>query len=234
MTRRGRFLSFEGLDGCGKTTQLNLLTGFLEQRGIEVVTAREPGGTAVGERIRALLLDSRTQGLSPIAELGLMFSSRAQLIAEFIEPSLAAGKWVICDRYSDSSVAYQGGGRGLGIDKVLAVHQALCGSLWPELTVLMDAGIAPSVERARRRNEESTQIEGHSDENRFEQENREFFERVHEAYMAIARREPERVLVIDARHSIREVHAAIRTAVTRRFPELLQPAGGSEAAVHGI
>jgi len=214
--RRGKFISFEGLDGCGKTTQLNLLAGYLKKKGVEATLTREPGGTQNGERIRALLLDSRTENLAPMAELGLMFSSRAQLIAEVIEPALEAGRWVLSDRYSDSSAAYQGGGRKLGLEKVLNLHSALCGDLWPELTILMDNGVEASVERARRRNEVQS-AGAESDENRFEQESRGFFERVHSGYMAMAERDPKRICIIDARRSIPEVHASIRAEIKRRF-----------------
>ncbi|HEX8813343.1 MAG TPA: dTMP kinase, partial [Terracidiphilus sp.] len=128
---RGKFITFEGLDGCGKTTQLEKLAGVLRRQGIVVVTTREPGGTAIGERIRAVLLDSRTAGLDAHTEMALMFASRTQQIAELILPALEAGQWVLCDRFTDSTEAYQGGGRQLGSEAVLAVHEALCRGLWP-------------------------------------------------------------------------------------------------------
>jgi len=150
--QRGKFISFEGLDGCGKSTQLEKLAAALRRQGVEVVTTREPGGTAIGERIRAVLLDSRTAGLEPHAEMALMFASRAQLIAEVILPALEAGTWVLCDRFTDSTEAYQGGGRQLGSDAVLRLHELLCGRMWPDLTILMDSEVSSSVKRARRRN----------------------------------------------------------------------------------
>ncbi len=214
MVQRGKFITFEGLDGCGKSTQLNRLAGVLRAEGLDVVVTREPGGTSMGDRIRALLLDSRTLELSPRAELALMFASRAQNVDEFILPALEAGKFVLCDRFTDSSEAYQGAGRGLGSEAVLAMDRVLCRGLQPDLTVLMDSEVSHSVERARRRNLKQT---GTSDENRFEQESRTFFERVHEAFLATARREPQRVFVVDARRVPDVVHEDIVQEVRRRF-----------------
>jgi dTMP kinase len=215
---RGKFITFEGLDGCGKTTQLERLAAVLRAQGIDVVTTREPGGTAIGERIRGVLLDSRTQGMAPLAELSLMFASRAQHIAEVIQPALAQGQWVLCDRFTDSSEAYQGGGRGLGSESVLAMHRLICGNLQPDLTVLMDSDVAASVARARRRNLAARDgAAAVPDENRFEQENRMFFTRVHDAFLKIAQREPGRVLVVDARRAPDVVHADILRQVGERL-----------------
>jgi dTMP kinase len=217
--KRGRFITFEGLDGCGKSTQMQRLAGFLRPEGIEVVTTREPGGTAIGERIRAIVLDSATSGLAPRAELALLFASRAQQIHEVILPALSAGKWVLSDRFTDSSEAYQGGGRGLGSEPVLTMHRVACGNLQPDLTVLMDSDVAASVARARRRNRAkvATAQGGEADENRFEQENKAFFTRVRNAYLAIAKREPQRVLMVDARRQPDVVHREIAEAVRQRF-----------------
>jgi dTMP kinase len=212
---RGKFITFEGLDGCGKSTQMNRLADVLRHDGFDVVTAREPGTTATGEQIRTILLNSRTQGLAPMAELALMFAARAQLIREVIEPGLAGGKFVLVDRYTDSSEAYQGGGRGLGSEAVLAVHRVICGGLNPDVTVLMDSDAAASVARARRRNLKVA--EGGADENRFEMENRAFFERVHQAYLAIAQREPQRVYMVDARREPDVVHGHIVREVRKRL-----------------
>ncbi|MGA2990469.1 MAG: dTMP kinase [Candidatus Korobacteraceae bacterium] len=218
MAPRGKFITFEGLDGCGKTTQLERLAAVLRAQGIDVVTTREPGGTAIGERIRGVLLDSRTQGMAPLAELSLMFASRAQHIAEVIQPALAQGQWVLCDRFTDSSEAYQGGGRGLGSESVLAMHRLICGNLQPDLTVLMDSDVAASVARARRRNLAARDgAAAVPDENRFEQENRMFFTRVHDAFLKIAQREPGRVLVVDARRAPDVVHADILRQVGERL-----------------
>src|SRR5437899_2545639 len=209
--RQGRFISFEGLDGCGKSTQIEKLANVLRAQGTSVVVTREPGGTSAGEKIRQLLLDTSTSGLSSLAELALMFASRAQHIKEVIQPALAEGRVVLCDRFTDSTEAYQGAGRKLGSKAVLELHRILCGDLQPELTILMDSDIAASVERARRRNRtratDNGRVEG--DENRFERENRAFFGRVRHAYLAIAAREPQRVVVVDARRTAAETHAQI-------------------------
>src|SRR5438309_8318111 len=147
------------------------LAAHLRERGIDLITTREPGGTALGEKLRTVLLSSRTAGLSPLAELGLMFSDRAQHIDEQILPALERGQWVLCDRFTDSSEAYQGGGRELGSEIVLQLHKILCRNLQPDLTVLMLSDLAHSIARARRRNTEQSK-RSESDENRFEKENR--------------------------------------------------------------
>jgi len=218
-SHRGRFITFEGLDGCGKSTQLEKLAGVFQAQGLSVVVTREPGGTASGEKIRRLLLDTATEGLSPMAELALMFASRAQHIAEVIQPALAAGRIVLCDRFTDSTEAYQGGGRKLGGHPVLSLHHILCGNLQPDLTILMDSEVAASVERARRRNKShaARNERRKSDENRFEQESRAFVGRVRGAYMAIAAREPLRVVVVDARGPAQETHARIVEIVRRKL-----------------
>ena len=217
--KRGRFITFEGLDGCGKSTQSHRLAEVLRAESIEVMETREPGGTPIGERIRGIVLDSATAGLVPTAELALLFASRAQQVQENILPALDAGKWVLCDRFTDSSEAYQGGGRELGSEAVLTLHRVLCGNLQPDLTVLMDSDVAASVARARRRNMSrvATAQGGEVDENRFEQENQAFFTRVHNAYLAIVRREPQRVLILDARRPADIVHRDIVEAVRQRF-----------------
>jgi dTMP kinase len=209
---RGRFITFEGLDGCGKSTQLERLAEELRRQGIEVVTAREPGGTEIGERIRAVLLDSRTAGLDPYAEMALMFASRAQQIAQVILPALEMGKWVFCDRFTDSTEAYQGGGRQLGSEAVLRVHQVICRGLWPDLTILMDTDVNSSVARARRRNKAAAH-----DENRFEKESHAFFTRVRNAYLEIARRERQRVVMVDARPALEVVGPEIARVVQERL-----------------
>ena len=197
-SRRGTFITFEGLDGCGKSTQLERLALKLREGGLAVTATREPGGTATGNKIRELLLDTKTVNLDPMAELALMFASRAQHLAEVILPALAEGNVVLCDRFTDSSEAYQGGGRALGSGPVLELHRVLCGDIKPDLTILMDSDVGASVQRARRRNQAQASSDA-SDENRFESENRAFFTRVHAKYLEIAKREPERVSVVDAR-----------------------------------
>ena len=215
---RGRFITFEGLDGCGKSTQMEKLADVLRRHGLSVVVTREPGGTATGEKIRRLLLDSATAGLTPLSELALMFASRTQHIAEVLQPALAAGSIVLCDRFTDSTEAYQGGGRKLGSKVVLELHRILCGDLQPDLTVLMDSDVAASVERARRRNmADATNSRAKHDENRFEQESRAFFGRVHSAYLAIATRETQRVVLVDARGTAKGTHAKVVEIVRRRL-----------------
>lgn len=218
VSHRGKFITIEGLDGSGKSTQLQKLAKVLRSEGLEVVITREPGGTDIGEKIRQVLLHTGTANLAPLAELALMFGSRAQHIKEVIQPALAAGKIVLCDRFTDSTEAYQGGGRKLGSEPVLQLHRILCGNLQPDLTILMDSEVAASVERARRRN---TASRNHStktvDENRFEQESRAFFGRVRSAYLAIAQREPERMVVIDARGSAAQTHIQILKVVRKKL-----------------
>jgi dTMP kinase len=217
--QRGKFITIEGLDGCGKSTQLERLAKALRGDGVSVVVTREPGGTSTGEKIRKVVLDTGTANLSPLAELALMFASRAQHIKEIIQPALAEGKVVLCDRFTDSTEAYQGGGRKLGSEPVLALHRILCGNLQPELTILMDSDVTASVERARRRNQKSSSgsKRAEPDENRFEQESRAFFGRVRNAYLEIARREPQRVAVINARGAATETHAQIVALVRRKL-----------------
>ena len=219
MSRRGKFITFEGLDGTGKSTQMRKLAAALRALGHKVVETREPGGTATGEKIRKVLLDSRTSGLDPLAEMALMFASRAQHIAEVIAPALEHGKLVLCDRFTDSTEAYQGSGRKLGSDAVLELHRVLCGNLQPDLTLLLDSNPTTSVSRARRRNQRGGKngARGHVDENRFEQETRAFFARVHEGYLAIAAREPHRVTIIDARGTPDQTHHRIRGVVNQRL-----------------
>jgi len=214
---RGKFITFEGLDGSGKSTQIEKLARSLRAHGVSVTITREPGGTSAGEKIREVLLHSATSGLSPLAEMALMFASRAQHIQEVILPALAEGRVVLCDRFTDSTEAYQGAGRRLGSKPVLQLHEILCGNLQPDLTILLDNEVRFSVERARRRNRKQKNGRLEKDENRFEQESRTFFGRVRGAYLAIAAREPHRVQVINARGTPAETHAAIIELVRKRL-----------------
>jgi dTMP kinase len=214
---RGKFITFEGLDGSGKSTQLEKLARSLRARGLSVTVTREPGGTTTGEKIRDVLLHSATSGLSPLTEMALMFASRAQHIHEVILPALAEGRIVLCDRFTDSTEAYQGGGRKLGSKPVLRMHEVLCGNLQPDLTVLLDNDVVFSVERARRRNQKRRGGRWEKDENRFEQESRAFFGRVRHAYLAIAAREPQRVHAINARGTPSETHAVIMELVRKKL-----------------
>ena len=219
---RGFFITFEGLDGSGKTTQLQRLAASLSAGGHAVVTLRQPGGTALGDQIRGLILDSRSEtsvgAIAPLAELALMFADRAQSVATVIEPALAAGAVVLCDRYTDSSEAYQGAGRKLGSERVLALHAAVCGGLQPDLTLLLLPSLAASLLRARQRNQFHLQQFG-TDENRFERESDAFYRRIHQAYEAIAAREPDRVAVIQGDDSINGIEARIEAIVTTRLAQ---------------
>ena len=215
---RGLFITLEGLDGSGKTTQLKRLAAWMEKRGSSPVITRQPGGTATGDRIRELLLDSRSAGLTPLAEMALMFADRAQAIAEVIEPALAAGKIVLCDRFTDSTEAYQGGGREIGSDTVLELHRLICGDLQPDLTLLLLPSLEISLSRARRRNDRVT-LQSGKDEGRFEQEQDGFHRRVWEKYREIAAREPDRVVTIEGDLNIDEVHEQIVEAVAMRLSE---------------
>jgi len=219
MPRRGKFITFEGLDGTGKSTQLRKLAVALRAAGSKVVETREPGGTSTGEKIRRVLLDSATDGLSPQAEMALMFAARAQHIAEVIQPALDHGCIVLCDRFTDSTEAYQGSGRKLGSKPVLELHRVLCGDLQPDLTILLDSDAVRSLGRARRRNRRASlgQAHGHGDENRFEQETAAFFSRVRDGYLAIAAREPPRVVIVDASGTPAQTHARIMEVVGRKL-----------------
>ena len=213
---RGTFITFEGTDGSGKSTQIEKLANVLRAQRIEVLLTREPGGTSVGESIREILLNSATAGLSARTELGLVFAARAQHLMEVILPALAAGHYVLCDRFTDSTEAYQGGGRELGSEIVLTLHKLFCDDLQPDLTLLLDCDLSVSLARAQHRNL-VTSAAGHSDENRFERESRAFFGRVHDGFLTIARREPKRVELIDARGTPNETHGKILTVLRDRL-----------------
>jgi len=197
------FLTLEGIEGSGKSTQARRLAAAL---GPGVVLSREPGGTALGRAVRGLLLEPVHRGLAPAAELLLFFADRAQHVAEVIRPALAQGRLVISDRYTDSSLAYQGYGRGVRLDLIQALHEAATGGLWPELTLLLDLPVEDGLGRVAAR--------GVHD--RLEAEVREFHERVRGGYLEMAGREPHRWVVVDGRGSEGEVAARVWAAVTAR------------------
>ena len=201
------FITLEGPDGAGKTTQAALLVAHLRAEGHEVVPLREPGGTAMGEHIRALLLDPRHAELAPRTEMLLFAASRAQLVAEVVSPALARGRVVVCERYVDASLAYQGIARGLGIDLVRAVNDAATGGLRPDLTLLLDLDPETGLRRARA----ATGRAGMGD--RLEGETAEFHARVREGFLTLARIEPQRIRVVDARGTVAEVEREIAAAV---------------------
>jgi len=205
MSRRGKFITFEGVDGTGKSTQMRKLAAALREAGHKVVETREPGGTATGEKIRKVLLDSGTASLDPRAEMALMFASRAQLVREVIEPALRAGSWVLCDRYADASYAYQGGGRGQPLERIAELERWACAGVTPDLTLLLDLPVATGRARAADR--------GGAD--RIEAEADAFFERVRATYRERAAAEPDRFQVIDASQSAAAVlHAATQALGT--------------------
>ncbi len=220
---RGYFITFEGLDGSGKTTQLRRLAASLEADGHTVVTLRQPGGTVLGDRIRSILLDSKSETtlgpIAPAAEMSLMFADRAQSISEIILPALAAGSIVLCDRYTDSSEAYQGGGRQLGSERILPMHRAACDNLQPDLTILLLPSLDASLKRARRRNQRTSEKQG-ADENRFERESNDFYRRIYQKYEEIAARDPQRVTAIREDARIEEIEACIKKIVTARLASL--------------
>ena len=183
---RGRFISFEGIDGAGKSTQHAWLVDYLRSHGHTVVATREPGGTPLGEKLRALLL---AEPMHLETEALLMFAARREHIVQVIEPALARGEWVVCDRFADASFAYQGGGRGLGREKLEVLADWVLGGLQPDLTLIFDAPVAIAQQRLHAAT---------SDPDRFEQEQEAFFERVRAAYLRIAAENPERVRLIDA------------------------------------
>ena len=196
---KGIFITFEGVEGCGKSTQINLLQAHLESRGHPVEVTREPGGTALAEAIRALLLDPANAGLRPTAELLLYEAARAQHVEERIRPALDAGKIVLCDRFADSSTAYQGAGRNLPWGAVLRLHEFATGGIGPDLTIVIDVSPSVGLERARRL--------GHPD--RLEREPLEFHERVRAGFLRVARDDPKRVKVVDGMQSIQAVAADV-------------------------
>ena len=215
---RGLFITLEGLDGSGKTTQIRRLAAWLKRRfpPDDPVVTRQPGGTETGDRIRALVLDSRQTALAPMTEMALMFADRAQAIAEVIQPALDQGRVVLCDRFTDSTEAYQGGGRQIGSQPVLELHRLICNNLQPDLTLLLLPSLESSLERARRRNQRAVD-QNEPDESRFEAEQDAFYRRVWEKYREIAAREPDRVVLIEGDLAIDEVYEQIIEAVAERL-----------------
>jgi dTMP kinase len=185
---KGRLISLEGGEGAGKSTLLEGLRTHFERSGLDVLYTREPGGTPVGEAVRALVLDPAHRGMAVETELLLMFAARAQLVRETLQPAMAAGRWVLCDRFTDASYAYQGGGRGVDAASIAELERIATGGLKPDLTLLLDLPVAHGRARASQR----------SDADRIEAERDDFFERVRTAYLARAQAEPQRFRVIDA------------------------------------
>jgi dTMP kinase len=197
-----RFVTFEGIEGVGKTTQVALLSSVLKARDIAHVVTREPGGTPLAESIRQVVLTSRAETSPPLAELLLMFAARAVHLANHIEPNLHAGRWVISDRFTDATYAYQGGGRQLRAGSIQQLEAMVQGARRPDLTILLDAPVEGALARAAARNAGAAA-------DRFERERTEFFERVRKVYLARAAAEPQRIALVDATRSVEEVSARI-------------------------
>ncbi|MCJ7504221.1 MAG: dTMP kinase [Acidobacteriia bacterium] len=208
LKRRGIFITLEGIDGTGKSTQFRQLVKHLKRLGYRVRATREPGGTRVGEQVRAILLASRTQRLAPLAELALMYAARAQHLEEVVRPALARGEVVVSDRFNDASFAYQGSGRKLGVATVRAFDRVVCGETQPDLTIVLDLNPRVSLERAQGRERRRNSAHG-----RFEAEGLAFHARVRNGYLAIARQEPRRVKVVRSDRPVAEVQAEIRRLV---------------------
>ncbi len=202
---RGKFITIEGQDGAGKTTNVDVIKRCLETANIDYVHSREPGGTKLGETVRELILNSSDASIGDTAELLLMFAARAQHIEELIEPALSKGQWVLCDRFTDATYAYQGGGRRMPIGDIQLLENYVQASLRPDLTVLLDLPVDVGETRAGSR----------SDPDRFEQQKHEFKHRVRECYLDRARAEPSRISVIDASKGIGEVEASVARLIKR-------------------
>ena len=192
MGKAGKFITFEGIDGCGKTTQMRLAAERLRAAGRETVETVEPGGTEIGRQIRRILLDANNAHMTPRAELLLYFASRAQNVEEVIRPALAEGKIVLCDRFTDSTLAYQGCGRGISTGVILELDRIACAGLEPDLTVLIDVDLETSMQRSRQRNERTS-----SQETRIDEESRAFHERVRDGYLELAKLHSERFIIVD-------------------------------------
>ncbi len=205
--KRGKFLTIEGTEGVGKTTNIAFIKQWLEDQGISYIATREPGGTPLAEEIRDLLLMPRAESIDETCELLLMFAARAQHIAQVIEPALARGEWVLCDRFTDATYAYQGGGRGVDQQKIAELEQLVQGNLRPDLTLVLDIPVEKGLERARARGEMD----------RFELEKQNFFEKVRATYIARAMLSPDHYRIIDASLPLDQVKASIGAELNAIF-----------------
>ena len=207
-TASGRFLAIEGVDGAGKSTQVPRVDEWLRRNGVKTLVTREPGGTPLGESLRTVLLDPRFTGMSASAELLVMFAARAEHLEKCIVPALAAGVWVLCERFTDATFAYQGGGRDVDPKRIAALEETVQGDVRPDLVLVLDVPVEVGLERSVRR--------GAAD--RFERESIEFFRRVREVYLARAAEHPERYAVIDAGAEAETVTRHMVEAISERFP----------------
>lgn len=204
---KGRFITIEGIEGTGKSTNLDFVTSLIEQNGFDVLRTREPGGTPMAEKIRELLLDHGQEPVPPVAELLLFFASRSLHLENTIIPALRQGTWVLCDRFTDASRAYQGSGRGLGAERVEQLANWVQNGLEPDLTLLLDAPAEVGMQRASSR----------GDGDRMDNEALAFYQRVRDAYLALAAASPERFVVVDASRALDDVQADIAAAVVPYF-----------------
>lgn len=210
---KGIFITFEGVEGSGKTTQIELLENALEAKGLQVIKTQEPGGTKIGAMIRKILLDSRNKEIDPMTELMLYSASRAQHIKEVITPAVKEGKIVLCDRFSDATVAYQGYGRGLDLEGIRKLDLLLTGGMKPSITIILDLDPEKGLLRAKKRIEKNRSLK----EGRIEQEGFSFHKRVREGYLKLAEEEPDRIKVIGADLPVEEVHKRIIEVVEERL-----------------
>jgi len=200
---KGKFITIDGVEGAGKSTQIDLICSYLHRKGIEVVRTREPGGTEVGEKIRSVLLDVENQEMHSDTELLLMFSSRNELIQNKIIPALNDGYWVVSDRFTDASFAYQGGGRMLNLDRIAELEDWVLGDFKPDLTLLLDVSVEVGMAR----------IEARAAKDRIELEEREFFERVRSVFISRSEAFPERIKLLDASGAVDDIHSKIRALI---------------------
>ena len=205
-SKRGKFITIEGVEGVGKSTNIEFVESLFRERGINYVKTREPGGTPLAEDLRNLLLQNREENVDSIAELLLMFAARAQHLHELISPALARGDWVLCDRFTDATYAYQGGGRQLDTGKIEVLEQLVQGDLRPDLTLILDLPVEVGLARAAAR----------SEKDRFEKEDVAFFNRVRDAYLQRAGQRPDHYAVVDASVSLQEVQASIAAVFADR------------------
>ncbi|MCC7174680.1 MAG: dTMP kinase [Bryobacterales bacterium] len=219
-TRRGLFITFEGIDGSGKTTQMHRLAARLREAGHEVLETYEPGGTPIGVQVRRILLDAANQELCATSELLLYFACRAQNVVQSILPALREGKIVLSDRFTDSTLVYQGVGRGLGTEVVLALDRICCQGLRPDLTLLVDIDLETSLARAHARNRTLRQADHAFSETRMDDQAADFHQRVRKAYLELAAGEPQRVTVVDGRGDVASVEQAVWNAVAVRLGKL--------------
>lgn len=201
MSMTGRFITFEGIEGVGKSTQLRLAADYLRARGVELVVTREPGGTPLAESIRELVLQPQDEAVDAVTELLLMFAARATHLGNLVEPALARGAWVLCDRFTDATEAYQGGGRGVPLEHIRVLERIAQRGRRPDLTILFDLPVPQAMARSRARGAQT---------DRFESEQAAFFERVRAGYLAILAREPGRVRRAEASGSVEEVAQVVR------------------------